>query len=193
MLCTVPCILFALMQERSWLFVQFFTSQFRVYMLATFAGKSGPVSIPGCTVRSGIRMSSRSQSSNILLKINWERCSRSPRSLKGNGWFFGSRLTQTEFLTQIGEIILGHNREEDKYCRISSEQKEKQVRRRYFSCYMEQLISTTYLFICAGTRISCHTTTTECQWVPLTRSRETRTQGELWHLPSITMHLRLWN
>lgn len=147
MLCTVPCILFALMQERSWLFVQFFTSQFRVYMLATFAGKSGPVSIPGCTVRSGIRMSSRSQSSNILLKINWERCSRSPRSLKGNGWFFGSRLTQTEFLTQIGEIILGHYREEDKYCRISSEQKEKQVRRRYFLCYMEQLISTTYLFI----------------------------------------------
>ena len=110
-------------------------------MLATFAGKSGPVSIPGCTVRSGIRMSSRSQSSNILLKINWERCSRSPRSLKGNGWFFGSRLTQTEFLTQIGEIILGHDREEDKYCRISSEQKEKQVRRRYFSWNMEQLLS----------------------------------------------------
>ena len=134
-------------RRSSWLFVQIFTSQFRVYMLATFAGKSGPVSIPGCTVRSGIRMSSRSQSSNILLKINWERCSRSPRSLKGNGWIFGSRLTQTEFLTQIGEIILGHDREEDKYCRISSEQKEKQVRRRYFSCYMEQLISTIYLYL----------------------------------------------
>ena len=134
-------------RRSSWLFVQIFTSQFRVYMLATFAGKSGPVSIPGCTVRSGIRMSSRSQSSNILLKINWERCSRSPRSLKGNGWIFGSRLTQTEFLTQIGEIILGHDREEDKYCRISSEQKEKQVRRRYFSWNMEELISTIYLYL----------------------------------------------